>query len=107
MTQTTTDSIANTKARAQAVDCPFCGASAGQPCRTRNCGREQDWPHSRREGYRESSGLLLLMFGPPFRLSRGRAELLPAVRQNRNIFPIWARTVPSRLWLAIRTQAIV
>lgn len=34
-------------------DCPFCGAAAGQPCRTRNKagrpgGREQDRPHSRR-----------------------------------------------------------
>jgi hypothetical protein len=41
MTQTT-------KADAQAFDCPFCGASAGQPCRTRNSGREQEWLHSRR-----------------------------------------------------------
>lgn len=28
--------------------CPFCGAAVGRPCRTRNSGREQDWPHSRR-----------------------------------------------------------
>jgi hypothetical protein len=28
--------------------CPFCGAAAGQPCRTRNSGRAHDWPHSRR-----------------------------------------------------------
>lgn len=29
-------------------DCPFCGAVAGQACRTRNSGRDQSHPHSRR-----------------------------------------------------------
>jgi hypothetical protein len=33
---------------ALAFDCPFCKVPAGQPCRTRNSGREQTWPHSRR-----------------------------------------------------------
>ena len=33
---------------ALAFDCPFCKALAGEPCRTRNSGREQTWPHSRR-----------------------------------------------------------
>jgi len=29
-------------------DCPFCGATAGEPCRARNSGKEQPYPHSRR-----------------------------------------------------------
>lgn len=33
---------------ALAHDCPFCGAAAGQACRTRNSGREQGHPHMRR-----------------------------------------------------------
>lgn len=37
-----------TKRDALAFDCPFCKASAGEPCRTRNSGREQTCPHSRR-----------------------------------------------------------
>jgi hypothetical protein len=45
---TITDTIAETKTRALALSCPFCGASAGQLCRARKSGREQDWPHSRR-----------------------------------------------------------
>jgi hypothetical protein len=45
---TADDTIAETKARALALACPFCGAQAGEPCRTRNSGREHDWPHSRR-----------------------------------------------------------
>ncbi|WP_390176165.1 DUF6315 family protein [Mycolicibacterium vaccae] len=28
--------------------CPFCHAGPAEPCRTRNSGRQQDWPHSRR-----------------------------------------------------------
>ncbi|GLP83588.1 zinc finger domain-containing protein [Mycobacterium antarcticum] len=33
---------------ALSYDCPFCKAPAGHQCRTRNSGREQPWPHSRR-----------------------------------------------------------
>lgn len=44
----TDNTIAQMKSRALSYDCPFCPALAGEPCRTRNSGREQDWPHSRR-----------------------------------------------------------
>jgi hypothetical protein len=44
----TAETIAETKARALALARPFCRAAADEPCRTRNSGREQDWPHSRR-----------------------------------------------------------
>lgn len=40
--------VATRKARALAITCPFCGATAGQPCRARESGREKDWPHSTR-----------------------------------------------------------
>jgi hypothetical protein len=46
---TTNDTvITDIKAGALALACPFCGATTGQPCRSRTTGREQERPHMRR-----------------------------------------------------------